>query len=68
MPNTLSPNELDEQARREMKLTIIPARRFVNDSGVMVYSKVRAGTMDDLAAEEADCFLCHGFAIVVAQP
>lgn len=45
---------------------VIPARRFVNEAGRMIYSKVAEGTMRDLTDDEADCFLVHAFAVVEA--
>jgi hypothetical protein len=55
----------EHEARQSMKITIIPVRRFQRE-GQTMFSKVQEGTMDDLGADEADCFLCHGFTVVEA--
>ncbi|MGL4640545.1 MAG: hypothetical protein ACRCVX_12560 [Shewanella sp.] len=54
-----------EEARKLFKASsVIPARRFIDAEGRLMYSKVKAETTQDLSEAEADCFLVQAFAVV----
>ena len=62
----MTEEQIMENAKFEAK-EIIPARKFVNDSGQTIYSKVYEGTMEDIRHEDAQIYIVHAFAIVEAS-